>query len=100
MPRNEKVLPSRRPRIFPHSSWSTGGFRLGPVAGAAAGVEDAEAFGFSWAKALPATPATAPPTRAVVVLSIFRRFIRPNGVFDDSSLIAPLILGLTSSRSA
>ena len=48
----------------------------------------AGAFGFSWAKALPATPATAPPTRAVVVPSIFRRFIRPNGVFDDSSLIA------------
>ena len=60
MPRNEKVLPSRRPRTFPHSSWSTGGFRLAPVAGAAAGRAGAWVFGFSCPKALPATPATAP----------------------------------------
>src|SRR5436190_16129401 len=90
MPRKEKVFPSLRPRILPHSSSRMGGLRLAPVAAAAAD----EPFVFSCPNALPAAPARAPPTRTVLVPSIFRRFIGPNGVFDVSSLIVPLILSL------
>ena len=60
------------------------GVRAGRVGSPHDGVEDAGVFGFSWANALPATAATAPPTKAVVVPSIFLRFIRPNGIFDSS----------------
>ena len=45
--------------------------------------------GFSCAKALPATPATAPPIKAVVVPSIVRRFMRPNGSRDSFVMAIP-----------
>ena len=64
---------------------------LTPAAGAAGAAGDA-GLGTSCPKGFPATPATAPPTRAVVAPSIFRRLMGPNGVLVDSSLILPLIL--------
>ncbi len=89
MPLKAYVVPSLSPRSFPPLSWITGGRRLGPVACACAAVA-AAASSFPVPKAVPATPATAPPTRAVVVPSIFRRLIRPNGVFDDSlAIVSP-----------
>src|SRR5262245_3399244 len=77
MPRKERVLPSLRPRRLPHLVSTTGGARFGPAAddsgepaGAAAG------FGFPCPKAF-RPPAATPPSTAVVVPSIVRRFIRP-----------------------
>src|SRR5262249_35209820 len=68
MPRNEEVLPSRRPRSLPPLIWTTGGFRFGPVAAAADGL------GASCDNGFPATPTTAPPIKAVAVPSSSRRF--------------------------
>src|SRR3954466_9746899 len=86
MPRNDEVVPSRRPRSVPPLILTTGGFRLGPVTGFAG---DAGAAGFSCAKASPATPATTPPRRAVVVPSICRRFIPVDAVCDGSLAMLP-----------
>ena len=86
MPRNEDVLPSLRPRSFPPLTWTTGGFRLGPVAGRGRRRRGGAASPARTAS--PATPATAPPSRAVVVPSIVRRFIWPNGCWVDSFIFA------------
>src|ERR1044072_4856259 len=87
MPRNDDVLPSRRPRSFPPLTWTTGGARLGPAAGASV-----EATGaFSCANTFPPTLAIAPPSNVVVVLSIFRRFMRPNGSCDSFAMAAPSV---------
>src|SRR5436190_12529602 len=88
MPRNEEVLPSLRPRIFPPLIWTTGGFRLGPDDEAG----DGAAFGVSCPKTSPLTPAATPARTAVVVPSIWRRFIRLSGAFDVS-------LAMLSSRA-
>src|SRR5436190_5017622 len=85
MPRNEEVLPSLRPRSLPPLIWTTGGFRLGPDDEAG----DGAALGFACSKASPVTPATTPPRRAVVVPSIWRRFIRPSGACDVSLAMLP-----------
>src|SRR5215203_5168808 len=89
MPRKERVLPSRSPRSLPHVVCTTGGARFGPPPGES-GPADPAPFGRSCAAAFPATPATTPPSRAVVVPSIVRRFICASGVFDgDSSDMLP-----------
>jgi hypothetical protein len=83
-----------RPRRVPHLACTTGGVTFGPAPGPTAG---AGGFGRSCSSASPATPATRPPSNAVVP-SIFRRLIRPSGVFDDSSDILPPHPGLLRPR--
>src|SRR6478735_7519293 len=85
MPRNEDVFPSRSPRRFPALIWTTGGSRFGLVDAGARG-----ALGASSAKPVLPAPARAPPTSAVVVVSMVRRFIWPNGCWVESFIFASL----------
>src|SRR5690349_10410403 len=96
MPRNEDVFPSRRPRSVPPLIWTIGGFRLGPADGSGAGA----AFGFCSPARSPVALATMPPTRAPVVPSICRRFMRLNDDPDASLAMLPLVLLLTWSALA
>ena len=67
-------MPSLRPRSFPPSSWTTGGVRLGLAVAAPPGRR--------WLLLRERVSANArdrAADQAVVVPSIFRRFMRPNG---------------------